>query len=93
MAAACTDPLIKVAPEPPTDYVATTTGRGSACGLNLFGVIPLGVNDRAERAYDEALQASGGTGLTDVSVTERWYWIYVGDTFCTDIEGMGYTRR
>ena len=91
VAAACTGPLVKVAPEPPTQYVTTTSGQGSACGFSLFGVIPIAVNDRAQRAYDEALKASGGTGLTDVNVTERWYWAYIGVVFCTDIDGVGYT--
>jgi hypothetical protein len=25
--------------------------------------------------------------LDDVKVTERWYYAYIGDVFCTDIEG------
>ena len=36
---------------------------------------------------------SGATSLTDVKVTERWYYAYIGDVFCTDIEGVGYTAR
>jgi len=90
---ACTGPLAKIAPQPPTQYATTTTGRGSACGFNLFGVIPIAVNDRAHRAYDQALKVSGGTALTDVKVTERWYFAYVGNVYCTEIEGVGYTTR
>jgi len=70
----------------------TTEGMGSACGVNLFAVIPIGVNDRAERAYRQALERSRGTGLTDTKVTDRWYWIYVGMMVCTDISGTGYTQ-
>jgi len=56
-----------------------------------MGVIPINVNDRAERAYKQALeQAGGASGLTDTKVTDRWYWIYIGELFCTDVEGMGY---
>ena len=91
--AACTGHLVRIAPQPPTQYATTTTARASACGLNLFGVIPIAVNDRAQRAYDAALKTAGGTGLTDVKVTERWYWVYVGNVYCTDIEGLGYTTR
>ena len=93
LCAACTGPLTKIAPQPPAQYSMTTTGRGSACGFNLFGVIPIAVNDRGQRAYGQALKTSGGTGLTDVKVTERWYYAYVGNIFCTEIEGMGYTTR
>lgn len=90
---ACTGHLVKIAPQPPTQYATTTTGRGSACGFNLLGLIPIAVNDRAQRAYDAALKNCGGAGLTDVKVTERWYWAYVGNVYCTDIEGLGYTAR
>ena len=45
------------------------------------------------RAFIAALRASGGSGLTDVAVTERWYWAYAGNVYCTDIEGLGYTIR
>jgi len=88
---ACTGPQIKIAPQPPAEYRTTTIGHGSACGFNLFGVIPIAVNGRAQRAYDEALQTTGGMGLLDVKVTERWYYAVVGNIYCTDIEGLGYT--
>lgn len=88
--AGCSGPLVKIAPEPPARYEVTAAGRGSACGFSLFGIIPIGTNSRAQRAYDVALKASGGAGLTDVKVTERWYYAYVGEVFCTDIEGSGY---
>ena len=61
--------------------------------MQLFGLIPIAVNDRAQRAHDEALQTSGGSGLTDVKVTERWYYASIGDVFCTDVEGVVYTVR
>jgi len=35
----------------------------------------------------------GASGLTDVKVTERWYYAYIGDVFCTDVEGVVYTVR
>src|SRR5262249_38674245 len=76
---ACTGPQIKTAPQPPAEYRTTTIGHGSACGFNLFGVIPIAVNGRAQRAYDEALQTTGGMGLLDVKVTERWYYAVVGN--------------
>ena len=88
---ACSGPMVKIAPEPPAGYVTTTTGRGGACGFNLFSLIPIGTNDRARRAYDQAVKASGGIGLTDVKVVERWYYAYVGELFCTSIEGTGFT--
>jgi len=93
LCAACTGHMAKIAPEPPSRYATTTTGRGSACGVNLFGFIPIAVNSRAQRAYDAALRSARGTGLTDVTVTERWYWAYVATVFCTDAAGLGYAAQ
>jgi hypothetical protein len=93
LCAACSGSLAKIAPEPPAGYTTTKIGSGSSCGMNLFGLIPLGVNGRAQRAYDAALKGAGGSGLTDVKVTERWYWVYVGNVYCTDVEGLGFATR
>jgi hypothetical protein len=75
---------------PPPGYVTTREGEGTACGVNLFGVIPIAANTRTERAYQQALEKAGATGLLDTQVTDRWYWIYVGELFCTDVAGMGF---
>lgn len=88
----CSGPLTRVAPQPPEGVALTKEARGTACGVNLFGVIPISVNDRAERAYRQAVERSGGSGLTNTSVVDRWYWIYVGHMVCTDISGVGFTQ-
>jgi hypothetical protein len=43
------------------------------------------------RACWDAQKASGGSGLTDVTVTDRWYYAVIGNLYCTDVEGTGYT--
>jgi hypothetical protein len=88
--AGCSSPFTKIAPAPPIAYEPTRQAEGGACGALLLGVIPIGVNSRMERAYQEALKNAGATGLTDTKVTDRWYWIYLGDLVCTDVEGMGF---
>jgi len=86
----CSGPLTKIAPRPTSGATMTREGKGSACGVNLFGLIPIGVNDRAERAYQQALTNAGASGLTETTVTDRWYYIYVGMMVCTDIAGSGF---
>jgi hypothetical protein len=86
----CSGPLTKVAPMPPPGSVLTREGKGAACGVNLMGVIPILVNSRAERAYNQAVERAGATGLTDTKVTDRWSYIFVGARFCTYVEGMGF---
>ncbi len=91
--AGCTGPLVPVAPEPPAAYTTTGVGRGTGCGLAFLGLVPIGLGDRPRRAYDEALRAAGGSGLTDVQVTEHWYFVGIGNVYCTDVEGVGFTVR
>ena len=87
----CTGETAMVGPRPPATYTASRTAEGRACTFLVLGVIPIAVNGRAQRAYDEALHTTGGVGLLDVKVTERWYYAVVGNIYCTDIEGLGYT--
>jgi hypothetical protein len=41
-------------------------------------------------ANDDALRRSGGTGLVNTEVTDRWYWIVIGALFCTEVKGLGF---
>jgi len=85
----CTGRLTPVAPEPPKGYVLGSPTKGSACGVLVLGVLPAGVNGRAERAYRAALE-NGGDGLVDTTVRDRWYYAYIGAVLCTDVEGTTY---
>ncbi|MFZ0890418.1 MAG: hypothetical protein WA005_18410 [Candidatus Binataceae bacterium] len=87
---ACSSELMNIAPTPPARYVVASEGEGGACGVLLFGVIPIGVNSRTERAYQQALENAQATGLMESQVADRWYYIGVGEMLCTDIHGMGY---
>lgn len=57
---------------------------GSGAGmLGLGGTayyfIPMGLNSRYERAYNEALsKAQGAKALTNVSIEETWFWLGIG---------------
>ena len=60
--------------------------QAEGCGFHLLGVIPINVNDRQSRAYEVIqAQASGGF-ITDVSVTEKWTWLFVGNLVCTTLQ-------
>jgi len=87
--AGCVGQLTMVAPQPPPNRALTDAGpaEGSACGLLLLNVLPLGVNDRAARAYAEAVNATNAAALTDTSIEDRWYFILVGTLLCSDIKG------
>jgi hypothetical protein len=85
--AGCTSTGARIGPRPPEAFQIIGPTRGGACGLHLFGIIPLGVNSRTERAYSKAL-THGGTGLIDTKVQTQWWLIpYVGILHCAVIEG------
>ena len=49
-------------------------GEGTALGLMILGFIPVNQNERFVEAYQNALAQSGGSRLTDITVTESWFW-------------------
>ena len=82
-----------VAPKPPQTYQQLGHASGSACGSLLLGptlynVIPVVLNDRAERAYRNAVSSvPTATALIDVTLQENWYWWILGSSRCVTIEG------
>jgi hypothetical protein len=83
--AAChsTHVQIPTAPIAPGDHV----------GLMLFGFIPIQQNDRFVEAYNEAVQKAGATRLTNVIISERWWWGYVINGYVFKVEGTAVTNK
>lgn len=61
----------------PSRYEVVGEGEATATGILLLGFIPIRLNDKTERAAEELKREFGGELLTDVSVTEKWWWGYV----------------
>lgn len=61
-----------------------------ACGVQLFGVIPIRSNSRQKRAYDALRRNAPNSVLTNIQQQERWYWIFVGNLFCTSLSATAY---
>jgi len=89
----CASEFTKVAPQPPGKYERLGQASGSACGSILIGptaanFIPVLLNDRTERAYQNALQSvPGATGIINVTMQEDWYWYLIGSAKCVTISG------
>jgi hypothetical protein len=83
---ACSSTVARVGPPAPTTYQELGPAHGSGCGVLLLHLIPIGVNDRTERAYKDAL-AHGGSQLVDTKLRAHWYFIGIGDLLCTSVEG------
>ena len=95
MLSACSSTPIKVNDEVDATEIDRTQGRklrAQAAGFQLFLVIPINVNSRHERAWQQLKQHAGYDYITDVTITERWTYGYVGTAYTTIIEAMAYPR-
>jgi hypothetical protein len=91
LAAGCTSAPLRVPTlqnqSPARDYEVLGEGEGEATGIMLFQVIPIGQNDRFEKAYDRAVKSKGGDRLIDPVITEKWFWAYILNGYTTTIRG------
>jgi len=89
----CASHLTNIAPLPPNSYEELGPVTGKACGSlgivsTAYYVIPMGLNSRVERAYQDALNAApGATALIDVTMKENWYWWIIGEARCLTLSG------
>jgi hypothetical protein len=93
----CSSGFQTVMPQPPAKYEKLGHASGSATGIMLwlptflyvdFDFIPVRLNSRVERAYDDALESvPSATGLVDVSIRESWYWWLLGTSRVVSVEG------
>jgi hypothetical protein len=68
-------------------YDVLGEGEGSAIGIMLFDVIPIGQNERFERAYKDAIFSKNGDALINPVISERWFWAYVLNGYITTVKG------
>lgn len=89
----CASGFRTVMPQPPEKYEKLGPASGSACGSMLIGptaynFIPVMLNSRVARAYQQALDSvPGSTALINVTMQEDWYWWVIGTARCVTIQG------
>ena len=66
---------------------------GSSTGIMLLGFIPIIQNTRFENAYAEAVQKGGGTRLTDITVSEKWFWALVLNGYIFTVQGTAVGNK
>ncbi len=69
------------------DASTTTTG------IMLLQLIPIGQNDKIERAMQRLLQEKGGDVLADVTIRESWFWAYVLNGYSVKVEGKVLKKK
>jgi hypothetical protein len=65
----------------------------TSVGIMLFGFIPINENTRFENAMREAAAKAGGTRVTDVAISERWFWAAVLEGFIFKVEGTAVGNK
>ena len=92
---ACSSTPIKVNEEVDVADIDVAKGRrirAQAAGFQLLLVIPINVNSRQDRAWQLLKEYAGRDYISDVTITERWTYGYVGTAYTTIIEAMAYPR-
>ena len=89
----CASGLTTIAPMPPKKYEKLGHASGKASGsLGILATgyyfIPMGLNSRVDRAYNNALESvPGATALIDVTFKESWYWWVIGTARTVTVSG------
>jgi hypothetical protein len=87
LAAGCASQPLKIPSLANRNYEVLGEGKGSATGLMLFDVIPIGQNERFVRAYEAAVKSKNGDALLDPEISEHWFWGYILNGYSTEITG------
>lgn len=65
----------------------------TSTGIMLFGVIPIKQNTRFEEAMRQAAAKAGGTRLTDVTISEQWFYALILNGFIFKVEGTAVGNK
>ncbi len=89
----CSSKFTTLQTTPPEIYENLGPVTGSASGSlgvvsRAYYVIPMGLNSRTARAYNDALsKAPGATSLINVTYDESWFWWIIGTARTVTISG------
>lgn len=89
----CSTGQVKIEQVPPAKYQMLGKAEGSASGslgllATAYNFVPMGLNSRSERAYEEAIKSvQGATGLMNVTYQENWFWWLIGTGRTVTITG------
>jgi hypothetical protein len=91
---ACRSTVVQI-PTPPIGPNEKSLGQtwGDSVGMLLLGCIPIGQNDRFVDAYNEAVQKAGATRLTDVTISERWWWGWILNGYVFKVQGTAVAKK
>ena len=81
---------VRPTPIEPAHELARTSrpAVGSACGIDLLNLVPIGITHRAERARRNAIESSGAKTLLTQSVTDTSVDLMVATIQCSSVGGV-----
>jgi hypothetical protein len=88
----CTGNKVQFA-DAPIDKLDLSRGHkvtGRASGLQLFGFIPIGVNERQIRAYERLKEDAGEDLVTNIKIQDVWKWVFIGMKYNTMMTATAY---
>ncbi len=65
----------------------------SASGFQLLLLIPIEINSRHQRAYQDLRSQAEGYYLTDIKITESWTYAFVGTIYTTKLQATAYPYK
>ncbi len=73
-------------------------GRGrtitaEASGFQLLLVIPIGINDRQQRAFQLLRAEAGADYISDIKIQESWTYAFIGTVYRTTMTATAYPRK
>lgn len=71
----------------PVAAARASKAAGSACGIELLDIIPIGTLSRTQRAYNNALNEVGARALLAPSISDSRLDLVVGTLRCSEVEG------
>ena len=89
----CSSHNVTMAPAQPEKYEVLGKAEGTGSGslgllATAYNFVPMGLNSRTERAYNNAVKSvPGATGLINVTYQEDWLWWLVGTAINVTIKG------
>jgi len=93
MFSGCSSHQVMIEKAPPAKYEKIGVAKGEGTGslglaATAYYFIPMGLNSRSERAYDNALQSvPGATSLINITYQEDWFWWILGTGRTVTITG------
>lgn len=66
---------------------AYRSASGSACGIDLLDLIPIGIWTRTERAYHSAVTNAGARALLKPTISDSRFDLMVATVKCSSVSG------